>query len=121
MTGHDVFVVLDKMLRAGRLAVSFIEGLTEEDFLGDLRTQQAVAMNLLIVGEAAGTLGRKHLDFAAKYPELPWRDMVGMRNRIAHNYFDLDPGVIWRTTREDLPELVQRLEDIYRKAGEPLP
>jgi len=118
MSERDVFLVLDQLLEASRLAISYVEGLSEAEFLNDVRTQQAVAMNLLIIGEAAARLARDHSDFLDQHPEPPWRSMVGMRNRIAHGYFDLDLGVVWRTVTADLPRLLVRLEEIYREAGE---
>ena len=51
MSERDVFLVLDQMLEAARLAASYVDGMQEEEFLADTRTQQAVAMNLLIIGE----------------------------------------------------------------------
>ncbi|HXY57838.1 MAG TPA: HepT-like ribonuclease domain-containing protein [Methylocystis sp.] len=118
MNERDVFLVLDQLVKASQLAMSFIEGLSESDFMEDLRTQQAVAMNLLIIGEAAARLARDHADFLERHPELLWRSMMGMRNRIAHGYFDLDLRVIWRTAQSDLPDLLTRLNEIYKQAGE---
>jgi uncharacterized protein with HEPN domain len=86
MRERDVFVLLDQMLEASRNAVSFVEGLSEAESLADVKTQQAVAMNLIIIGEAATRLGRDHAAFAEARPDLPWRRMIAMRNRIAHGY-----------------------------------
>ncbi len=105
MSERDVFVLLDQLVKASRLAMSFVEGLSEEEFLLDTRTQQAVALNLRIIGEATARLARDHADFLARHPEGAWRSMIGMRNRIAHGYFDLDLGVVWQTALTDLPEL----------------
>ena len=118
MSERDVFVLLDQLVKASRLAMSFLEGLSETEFLRDRRTQQAVALNLMIIGEATARLSRDHADFIAQHPEGEWRRMIGMRNRIAHGYFELDVGVVWQTARTDLPKLLQRLEKIYREAGE---
>jgi uncharacterized protein with HEPN domain len=75
---------LDHMRRAGRDARVFVEGLSKEDFLADKRTQQAVIMSLVIIGEAATKIMDQYGEFAARHPEVPWRSMCGMRNRIAH-------------------------------------
>jgi uncharacterized protein with HEPN domain len=112
---------LDQLVKASRLAMSFVEGLSEEEFLLDTRTQQAVALNLTIIGEATARLARDHADFLAQHPERAWRSMIGMRNRIAHGYFDLDLKVVWQTALTDLPKLLLRLESFYREAGETLP
>jgi uncharacterized protein with HEPN domain len=122
MTTSDVALILDQMLEAARLAISYVEGMQEEDFMADTRTQQAVALNLLIVGEAAARLGRDHSDFLDRHPEAPWREMIGMRNRIAHGYFDLNLRVVWRTVLTAVPELLYRLQPIRDEipaSGEP--
>ena len=88
---------LDHMLEATRLACAYVEQLSKEDFLADKRTQQAVILNLIVVGEAATKLLSNYEDFLNRYPDIPWRNMKGMRNRIAHGYFDIDLDVVWET------------------------
>lgn len=75
-------------------------------------------MSLVIIGEAAVRLGRDHAVFLAKHADLPWRDVIAMRNRITHGYVTLDFHVIWQTVLSDIPQLLNRLEIIYREAGE---
>ncbi len=111
MNKGEVAFLLDQMLEAEQLALSYVEGMTAEEFLADRRTQQAVAMNLLIIGEAATRLGRRQ-DFMARHADTPWRQMMGKRNRIAHGYFDLNLRVLWETALTSLPELVYRLPAI---------
>jgi uncharacterized protein with HEPN domain len=120
MRERDVFLVLDQMLRASRQATSFVEDMREQEFLADERTQQAVAMSLIVIGEAATRLKRDHKDFLARHPDLPYQLMVGLRNRIAHGYYDLDFRVVWQTVTTDVSELLRRLELIYQAAGERL-
>ncbi|MHB1121619.1 MAG: HepT-like ribonuclease domain-containing protein [Ramlibacter sp.] len=64
-------------------ACSFTAGMTKEAFLADKRTQQAVTMSLIVVGEAATKVVLEHPDFAARHNEVPWASMKGMRNRMA--------------------------------------
>jgi len=118
MRERNIFVILDQMLRACRSATSFVEGLQQEDFLADERTKQAVAMSLLIVGEAVTRLQRNHPEFLDQHRNLPWRDMVGMRNRVAHGYFDLNFPLIWDTVQNDLPNLLKGLETFYAESGQ---
>ena len=87
MTGGRLADHLDHMRTAADDARRFVEGMTKQDFLTDKRTQQAVVMSLVIIGEAAGRIMDQHLDFVAAHPAIPWRSMRGMRNRIAHGYF----------------------------------
>ena len=100
---------LDHMQEAVQLASSYVERLSKDDFLADRRTQQAVIMNLVIIGEAAAKLLQNSTEFLEQYPEVPWRNMRGMRNRIAHGYFDIDLNVVWDTVQTALPNLAERL------------
>mgnify|MGYP000945074107 CR=1 FL=1 len=75
---------LDYMRQAAADACCFVEGMSKEDFLEDKRTQQAVIMSLVIIGEAATRVMDGHPAFADAHKEIPWRGMRGMRNRIAH-------------------------------------
>jgi uncharacterized protein with HEPN domain len=86
--------------------------MSKEDFLADKRTQQAVVMSRVIIGEAAARIMDKHSEFIADHPEVPWRGMRGMRNRVAHGYFDVNLNVVWDTTQTALPDLLSRLEPL---------
>ena len=103
---------LRQMSGAARAAIAFTEDMDYEAFLADLRTQRAVVMSLLILGEAATRIIAEHPDFIEDHPDIAWRGIRGMRNRIAHGYFDLDLGIVWRTIQTELPGLVKRLKDI---------
>ena len=100
---------LDHMRQAATDACSFIEGLSKSEFLEDKRTQQAVIMSLVIVGEAATKIMDSHPEFVQTYSEIPWRNMRGMRNRIAHGYFDINLDVVWETVQTALPKLLEQL------------
>lgn len=86
---------LEHMHQAATDACSFVEGLPQDDFLEDKRTQQAVIMSLIILGEAATKVMDGYTEFTQAHPEIPWRSMRGMRNRIAHGYFDINLEVVW--------------------------
>ena len=105
---------LDQMLTAANDARRFIDGMSKEDFLADKRTQQAVVMSLVIIGEAAARIMDKHSQFVADNSEIPWRGMRGMRNRVTHGYFDIDLNVVWATTQTALPDLLSQLERLRR-------
>lgn len=109
---------LDHIQQAAVDARSFVEGLTKDDFLEDKRTQQAVIMSLIIIGEAATKVMDDYAEFAQAHAEVPWRNMRGMRNRIAHGYFDIDIDVVWETVREWLPELLKQLPAVHQDAND---
>lgn len=100
---------LDHMQQTAKDACSFIEGLGKDDFLADKRTQQAVIMSLIVIGEAATKIMDQHAEFVDQHLEVPWRNMRGMRNRIAHGYFDINLEVVWDTVQAALPDLLEKL------------
>ena len=101
---------LDHMRQAIADAQTFTEGMAPADFMQDRRTQQAVVMSLIVLGEAATKVMDQYPDFAASHAEIPWRNMRGMRNRIAHGYFDINLEVVWDTVQTALPALKNQLD-----------
>ena len=108
---------LDHIRQAATHACSFVEGQRKQDFLADKRTQQAVILSLLIIGEAAAKLLQSHGDFLTRHPEVPWSSMKGMRNRLAHGYFDIDLEVVWETVSNALPSLLERMPAVLEDGG----
>ena len=108
MSRDDTAYLLD-MLVAARDALAFAEGMSYDEFARDRRTQFAVLKAVEIVGEAA-----EHVSAATKkaHPAIPWRAIVGMRNRLVHAYFDIDLPLVWDTVCDDLPALIARLEPL---------
>lgn len=102
-------LLIDQLEQAIRQALIYVDGMTQEDFLADLRTQQAVVLNLLIMGESATKLMDRHPEVAARAPDIAWRSMRGMRNRIAHGYHEIDMEIVWETLDGVLPALARDL------------
>lgn len=69
-------------------------------------------MSILIVGEAAARIMDRHPSFVASHPDLPWQAMRGMRNRLAHGYFDIDFELVWNTVQTALPALIGDLDKL---------
>ena len=109
MNANRLPAYLGHMQQAATDACAFVEGLDKADFLEDKRTQQAVIMSLIIIGEAATKVMDSYATFTQAHPEVPWRSMRGMRNRIAHGYFDINLDVVWETVQTALPELLRQL------------
>lgn len=109
---------LDHMQQAATDACSFVDGLDKADFLVDKRTQQAIIMSLIIIGEAATKVMDGYAEFIQAHPEVPWRGMRGMRNRIAHGYFDINLDVVWETVQAALPDLLKQLPDVRLDADD---
>jgi uncharacterized protein with HEPN domain len=112
VTKARIIDYLGHMLDAITLACSYVEGFDQEGFLADRRTQQAVMLNLVVIGEAATKLANDHSEFVERYPDVPWKSMRGMRNRMAHGYFDVDLAIVWQTVQGSLPALALRVAEI---------
>lgn len=110
MTMNRLPDYLDHMRQAIVDAQSFTEGMAQEDFIQDKRTQQAVVMSLIVLGEAATKVMDQHPAFSEQHKQIPWRSMRGMRNRIAHGYFDINLEVVWDTVKTALPTLKSQLD-----------
>lgn len=119
MSGNRLPDYLDHIRQAAINACDFVEGLAKDDFLTDKRTQQAVVMSLIIIGEAATKLMDGYAEFTQAHAEVPWRSMRNMRNRMAHGYFDINLDVVWETTQQWLPELLQQLDALHLNASDP--
>ncbi len=115
MSGSRLADYLHHMQRAALNACNFVAGLSKDEFLADTRTQQAVIMSIVIIGEAATKIMDQHGAFAEQYPQVPWRNMRGMRNRIAHGYFDINLEQVWDTVQAALPDLLERLSTLVDK------
>lgn len=111
---RDDATVLD-MLKAARLAVEFKEGIDEATFLDDPKTQSAVLHQLLVLGEAVKRLSG---EFRGGHPELPWRMIAGMRDKVIHGYDQVDLSEVWRTVTVDVPRLIVLLEPLAPSPGE---
>ncbi len=108
MADRDAALLLD-MLLAARDAQGFVEGLDETAFFANRLHQNAVIRSLEIIGEAAGKVSA-----AARtaHPEIPWREITGMRHRLIPGYADVRLDIVWVVLRERLGPLAAALEPI---------
>ncbi len=97
------------MLDAAQAAVSFAEDKTRVNLEDDLMFAFALVRAIEIVGEAASRVSKEEQQ---NYPQIPWKNITGMRNKIIHDYFDVDYDVVWDTVRLRIPELIAELEKI---------
>lgn len=112
MMDEKLRVLISQILDAAVTATEYVDGFSKEDFLADKRTQQAVVLNILIIGEVATKIAQNYSNFAKANAEVPWTSMRNMRNRIAHGYYDIDFEVVWDTLLLSLPPLIDSLSDL---------
>jgi len=97
------------ILAAVRTIADYTDGMTLAEFVGDTRTMDAVVRNLMTMGESIRWIPEPILD---AHPAVPWRTLRGMRNVVVHEYFGVDPAILWETVRGDLPPLEADLEAV---------
>lgn len=103
------------MLLAARNIVTFVEGITKDLFLSDIEKQYAVLHAIEIIGEAASHVSD---ETKSQFDQIPWRDIRGMRNRLAHEYFAVDLHIVWDTVVCDIEPLIQAMEKSVREDTE---
>ncbi len=108
MQPRELHYLLD-MLNAAKLAQDFVFGTTWDMFQTDLMRQAAVTRQIEIIGEAARRISETT---QAELPDIPWRDMIGMRNRIVHEYNRLNLEIIWNVTQVSIPQLILSIEPL---------
>ena len=106
---EDDNVRIRHILDAGREAVAFAKGRSRADLDSDRKLSLSLVRLLEIIGEAAKGISE---EFRDSHPDLSWKSMVGMRDRLIHGYFDVNLDVVWETVTQDLPSLIAQLEKI---------
>ncbi|MEW6350114.1 MAG: HepT-like ribonuclease domain-containing protein [Thermodesulfobacteriota bacterium] len=105
----DDRIRLRHMIEAAQEATRFAEHRQRKDLDEDRMLTLALMKAIEIIGEAASKLSS---ELRETYPEIPWPAILGVRNKLVHAYFQIDLDVVWRTTVNELPGLIQSLTDI---------
>jgi uncharacterized protein with HEPN domain len=92
--------------------VAYTANLTYEQFVKDYKTQDAVVRNFEVIGEATKNLSAS---LKRNYPEVPWKGLAGLRDKMIHHYFGINYEIVWTIAREELPGLLSQIEDILAK------
>lgn len=106
---NDDLIRIKHMFDAAKEILSFAKGKSRTDLNKDRMLALALVKEIEIIGEAASKISEK---VRAKYPHIPWLDIISMRNHLIHAYFDVDLDVVWNTVTKDLPPLITELEKI---------
>ncbi|MBS7247329.1 MAG: DUF86 domain-containing protein [Candidatus Jordarchaeales archaeon] len=102
---------VEDIVEAMEDAMSFVEGMNYDDFINDKRTIYAVIRALEVIGEAVKKIPNSVRN---SYSQIPWKDMAGMRDKLIHEYFGIDLKRIWKTIKEDIPNLKPLFEKILK-------
>lgn len=105
---HDLIRVRH-MLTAAKEAMEFAAGKTRKNLEKDRIRVLAIIKSIEIIGEAASKVTE---EFKSDNKYIPWNDIISMRNRLIHAYFDVNLDIVWQTVKSDLPDLIKALEKI---------
>ena len=102
---------LKHMLDAANEISKFTKEITKGEFKKDRKLHLSIVRLLEIIGEAAAKI---EPDVQSKYNQIPWKGIIGMRNRLIHGYFDIDLEIVWETVKGDIPNLISELEKVVQ-------
>jgi len=111
----DYRLYIDDIVNSSKNILEYTKGFNFDEFVKDKKTVDAVIRNLEIIGEASKRIPE---DLKEKYPRIPWHAISGMRNKVIHEYFGVDCGIIWKTVTEKIPNLVKELRRIIEETEE---
>src|SRR3989344_4296791 len=102
----DPLIFIEHIIESIKNIEVFMNEVNKENFFKNTEKQSAIVRQLEIIGEAAKNLPS---DFTNKYSDIPWKDIVGMRDKLMHHYFGVNLETIWRTIKLDIPDLKQKI------------
>lgn len=106
---RDRMLYLSDILQAIESIESFVAGMDFETFCADDKTASAVIRKLEVIGEAVKQLPEESRQ---RYPDIPWRQIAGMRDKLIHFYFGVDPHLVWQTVKLRLPALKATVREL---------
>jgi len=109
MPKPDPLIRLKHMLNAGKEILSLTREKTQEELESDRKLNLAVVRLLEVIGEAANKIPSEDRNL---YPEIPWPEIIGLRNRLIHGYDSVDLEIVWQIITDDIPQLARSLEKI---------
>jgi uncharacterized protein with HEPN domain len=108
---RDIQVYIDDILDSIAKIERYTKAINEQDFLTDTQVQDAVLRRLEIMGEAVKNIPRTIRD---KYPQLPWKNIAGLRDVLIHEYFGVNMRRVWKVARQDINDIRQKLLQVQK-------
>jgi uncharacterized protein with HEPN domain len=108
-------IFLKHILESIKYIESFSKKLTKNKLINNRLRQNAIIRELEIIGEATKNIPNS---FRKKYPDVPWKGIAGMRDKLIHHYFGVDLNEVWDVIRGDLPKLKKQIQEILKSLGE---
>jgi uncharacterized protein with HEPN domain len=108
---HRDLSYLTDILESAKTVISYLSNISIEEFYKNGILQDAVIRRIEIIGEASSRVSEVS---QKKYPDLPWREMKGMRNLLIHEYDVIDIDEVWNTVKNELPKLIKQIEKIIK-------
>ena len=112
MSKRDWRLFVEDILESIDLIEAYVKDMEFDDFRNDRKTIDAVVRNFEIIGEASRNIPD---EIKNRYQNIDWKGMIGLRNRIAHEYFGLDISIIWFILKQELPMLKEKIEMILKE------
>ncbi len=111
MSSRDQILFLEDILESIQFIDQYIRDLDYSDFINDRKTFDAVLRNLEVIGEAAKNISDQ---VKSSNDNINWKGMAGMRDKLIHGYFGVDPEIVWETIKNRLPEIETQIKDILK-------
>jgi uncharacterized protein with HEPN domain len=109
MKDRDLRDYINDLIEACEEILSFTQGMSYSDFAGDKKTVNAVIRSLEVIGEATKKLPAS---FRNNFPNIPWKQMAGMRDKLIHEYFGIDMQMVWQAVERHIPYILPLIKEI---------